>query len=144
TNDAFDLAVFRVAEFGAEDVVRRNDVLQRSSNHFHRRSAEHIKIKMIAVDPVLQNLVQLLNVFFQANDLAHLIKMLLAYTAAKFRVVQQQVGQLGALLDQIKLGHALGLALKLFGRNTNQLAEHIAGVVKGQCLVEVAGEQKAF
>src|SRR5262249_7565962 len=35
TNNAFDLSVCRIAEFGAEDVVGRNDPFQRRADHFN-------------------------------------------------------------------------------------------------------------
>ena len=54
--------------------------------------------------------------------------------------MQEQVGQLRPLLYQIEFGHAFRLALEFLGRNADQLAQHVAGVVESQRLVEIAGE----
>ena len=70
--------------------------------------------------------------------------MLLSDPTLKLRIMQQQVGQLRPLLHQVEFGHAFRLALEFLGRNANQLAQHVTGVVESQRLVEVAGEQVVF
>jgi len=52
--------------------------------------------------------------------------MLFPYLALKLWIVEQQIGKLGSLLDEVKLGHALGLALKFRGGNSNQVGQHVA------------------
>ena len=96
---------------------------------------------MIAIHSVLEHLIEQFDIVFQANVLAHFVEMLLAHSLAKLGIVQQQVGQLGALLHQVQLGHALRLALEFRGRNTHQFAQHIPGIVEGQGLVEVTGKK---
>jgi hypothetical protein len=61
---------------------------------------------------------------------------------AKFRIVQQQVRELAALLHQIQLGHPGNLAFKLGKRYAEQLAEHVPRIVEAQRLVKVAGQNK--
>jgi len=70
--------------------------------------------------------------------------MILAYAGTELWIVQQQVGQFRALLDEVQLGHSFDLALKFFQRDADQLAQDVTGIVKGQRLVKVAREQKVF
>ena len=62
----------------------------------------------------------------------------------ELRVVKQKVGEFRTLLDQVDLRHAFGFAFELGGGNADQLGEHVAGVVEGERLIEVAGENIAF
>lgn len=92
------------------------------------------------VDPRVQQLVQKLDVALQANSLADLAKMFFPHLRAKLRVVQQQVRELRALLHEVDFGHSLRLALEFFGRDADQLRQHIAGIVESQRLVKVTCE----
>jgi hypothetical protein len=62
----------------------------------------------------------------------------------KLRIVQEQIRKFGALLNQVQLRHALGLALEFLHRNAEQLAQHVTRIVEGQRLIEVAGKQIMF
>ena len=97
---------------------------------------------MEPVNPLVQDFVHLLDIFFQANPFAGLIQMILAHARPELRIVQEQVCQFRALLDEVERGHSLDLALKLFQGNPHQLAQHVTGIVESQRLVEIAGKQK--
>ena len=122
-------------------MVAGNDAFERGLNHLHRGRGEHIKIEVIAVHSVLENLVKQFDIFFQADVLAHFVQMLLAHFLAELGIVQQQIGQLRALLHQVQLGHALRLAFKFRSRNAHQFAQHVPGIVERQGLIEVAGKK---
>src|SRR5437667_12077438 len=95
---------------------------------------------MVAWNPAIENLIQEGDIFFQANAFADFIKMFLADARLEFRIMQKQICELSSLLHQVEPRHAGGFALELRGWNANQFGEHVAGVVEGQRLVEVAGE----
>ena len=84
-------------------MVLGNDAFEGRLNHLDGRSREHIEIEVIAIHSVLEDLVQQFDIVFQANRLAHLIQMLLAHFLAKLGIMQQQVGQLRALLTRFNL-----------------------------------------
>ncbi len=58
---------------------------------------------------------------FRRMLLADFVQMFFAHRAAELRIVQQQIGQFAALLNQVQLGHAFGLAFEFGGRNAEQL-----------------------
>ena len=60
---------------------------------------------------------------------------------AELGIVEQQVGELGALLDEAGPRQAGDLALEALG--ADQAAQHDAGVVEAERLVEVAGDEIA-
>src|SRR5580692_1541830 len=70
--------------------------------------------------------------------------MLFADPRLKLWIMQQQVRQLGALLDQVELRHPLRLALEFRSRNADQFAEYIARVVESQRLVEITSKDITF
>src|SRR5579863_1559796 len=70
--------------------------------------------------------------------------MLFPHSSLKLRIMQQQVRQLGALLDEIELRHPMRLALELSSRNADQFAQHIARVVESQRLVEITSKDITF
>src|ERR1700676_3619016 len=98
----------------------------------------------MAVDASVEQLVQKLDVALESNPLADLVQMFLANFGFELRIMQQQVGELRALLHQVDLGHAFGFSLELLGRNADQFGEHVAGIVEGKRLVEIACENIAF
>src|ERR1700690_4158531 len=104
-------------------MVPRNNSLERRLDDFHRRGRENIKVEMESVDPPVENFVNLIDVFLQSNALAHFDKVIAMHARAELRIVQQQVGKLGALLNQVQLCHALDLALELGNRNTHEFAQ---------------------
>jgi hypothetical protein len=58
--------------------------------------------------------------------------------------MQEKIRELGALLNQVQLGHALGLAFEFLNRNAKQLAQYVTRIVKGQRLIEIAGKEIMF
>lgn len=128
----------------AEDMIFRNNAFQRGVNHLHWRCRKDVEIENISLNSAFENLVQQLNVAFEANALSYFIQMFLAHFIFKFRVVQQEVGEFRSLLHQINFRHSLCFALKLGGRNSDQFGEHVTGIVKGERLIEIARENVAF
>lgn len=94
---------------------------------------------MVALNAAFQDAVQQFDVLLERNALADLVQVLAAATA-ELRIVQQQVGELRSLLHQVEVRHASRFALEFLGGNAEQFAEHVAGVVEAECLVEIAGE----
>src|ERR1700678_925389 len=139
-NQALDLAIGLVFKFGSKNVVLGHNPHQRRLDHFHRRRRNHIKIKVESVNPAVEDLINLLDIFLEANSLARLDQVFTTNARMKFRIVQEQVRKFGALLDQVQLGHTFGLALELLNRNAEQLAQYVTRVVEGQRLIEVTGK----
>src|SRR5258708_7648124 len=78
---------------------------------------------------------------FQPDTLAGRYQIVSPHTA-EFRIVQNQVAKLGALLHQVHLrqsGHFVVEAMK-----ADEFAQHDPRVVKAERLVEVAGQEKLF
>src|ERR1700686_1160263 len=98
----------------------------------------------MAVDARVEQLVKQFDVALETNPLAHFVQMFLANFGLELRIMQQQVGELRALLHQIDLGHPLGFAFEVLGRNADQFGEHVAGIVEGERLIEIARENIAF
>ncbi len=99
---------------------------------------------MEALDLFRQQAIQQVDVRLQAHALAGLVQVLGPDLAAELGIVQQQIGQLAALLNEIQLGHPGDLAFVLAGRNANQLAQHVTGIVETQRLVKITGEDVAL
>src|SRR5512147_1237521 len=91
----------------------------------------------MAVDG-FENARQQLDVLLQADALACLDQVLLAY-AAVLGVVQQQIGKFPALLDQSNVGEAMNSLGE--SRNADHLAQYDSGVVEAQRLVKVANKK---
>ena len=53
-------------------MILGNDPLQRRLNHLNRRCREHVEIKVESIDSSIENLVNLFDIVFEANALAHL------------------------------------------------------------------------
>src|SRR5581483_9723957 len=143
-DNALDFARCVVEELSAVDVVSGHYAFQGGADHFHRRSRQNVEIEIVALDTAGQDLREQPDIFLQANALADFVKVLPAHTRAELGVVQQQIREFGALLHQVQPGHALGLALKLLGRNAQHFAKDVARVVEAKRLVEIAGEELAF
>jgi hypothetical protein len=62
--------------------------------------------------------------------------------APEFRVVQQQVGELSALLHKVDFGQAGYAFVEVV--NAQELAQDQARIVKAECLIEIAKEQILF
>src|SRR5262249_9419465 len=97
-----------------------------------------VDLEMRAFDAGVEDLDQAPDVVLQPDALADLVEVLPADLPV-FGVVQQQVGQLSALLHEVDPCQAGDLLLE--ARGAQQLAEHDPRVVEAQRLVEVAGEQ---
>ena len=135
--DSFDLPVGVVFELRAVDVVGGDDALQRRADYFHRSRGDYIEVEVVVVHFLGEEAVEQINVRLQAHALARLIKVLRAHLA-KFGIVQQQVGEFAALLDEVQLGHARRLALELRLRNPEDIGEDVARVVEAQGLIKIA------
>ena len=70
--------------------------------------------------------------------------MFFSHLGFELRIVEQEVGELRSLLHETDLGHSFSFAFELRGGNANQFGEHVAGIVEGERLVEVARENVAF
>src|SRR5882762_2262426 len=96
---------------------------------------------MESVDPLVKYLVDLLDVVLEANALAHLDQVVAPHSRTELRIMQEKISQLGTLLNQVQLRHALDFALEFLDRNAQQLAQDVTRIVEGQRLIEVAGKQ---
>ena len=125
-------------------MVFGNNAFQRRLDNFHRRRRKHVKIKVEAWNSVVKNLIKQRNIFFEPDALADFVQVFFAHPSLELRIVQQQISELRPLLHQVQSRHAGGFALELLGWNTDQFGQNIAGIVEGERLVEVAGENKFF
>src|SRR5882672_2887647 len=75
----------------------------------------------------------------QTNSPAGLHEVL-ATNAAKIRIMENQITELGTLLNEIDVRKALDLVVKAV--KTNELAQHNSRIVETERLIEIAGEQK--
>ena len=87
---------------------------------------------------------QQLDVVLQPDPLAGFVEVFFAHTAVKLGIVQQQISQLRALLDQIQAGHTERFAFEFSRRDAQHFTEHIAGVVKAQRLIKITGKDITF
>src|SRR5271154_5162056 len=99
-----------------------------------------MKVKMVALDAVVENFAQQPDIVFQPNSFSHLYQVFLAHPRTEVRIVEQEVSEFGALLDQIYFGHSGGFALELLGRDSHDLAQDVSGIVERQGLIEIADE----
>ena len=138
--DAFDFAVLVVFKLRAVNVIGRDNALEGRADYFHRAGRDHIEIEVIALNFLGEEAVEQVNVRLQAHPLAGLVEVLGTHFRAEFGIVQQQIGELAALLDEVQLGHSRGLALELRLGNAQQLGQNVARVVEAQGLVKIAGK----
>src|ERR1700688_1131124 len=94
----------------------------------------------MSVDSGLENLVEQFDVPLEANALSYLMKMLFPHLRLEFWIVQQQVGELRSLLHEVDLRHAFCFAFKFSGRNADEFSQHVARIIEGERLIEVARE----
>ena len=88
-NDAFDLAgLFIEPEVTADDMIRRNDSLQRRIDDEPRRSGDDIEIETESVDAVFQKIGEQRDVPFQANAASDFDQVLFTHRT-KVRIVSQ-------------------------------------------------------
>ena len=143
-SDRLDLAVVFIKKLGSKNMIFGNNSLECRLNHFNWRGGQNVKIEMVAGNPTLKNLIKQRDVFFQANALSDFIQMLFAHATLELGIVQQQIGKLSTLLHQVQPCHACGFALEFSRRNSDQFGEHVARVVEGKRLVEVACKNELF
>src|ERR1700683_514083 len=143
-NNRVDFAGRFVAELSAINVILGHDAFESGVNHLDGRGRENVKIEDESIHAPFEDLVKKFDIPLEANALAYLVKMFLAHLGFELRVVEKQVGEFGSLLDQVNLRHAFGFAFELRGGDADQLGEHVAGVVEGERLIEVACENIAF
>ena len=70
-------------------MIRRNNVLQRRSDNLHGRRREHIEIELMPVYACIEQLIEQLDIAFQADALADFAQMLFANLLSEFRIVKQ-------------------------------------------------------
>ena len=75
----------------------------------------------------------------QANSPAGLYEVLATH-AAKIRIMENQIAELGTLLNEIDVRKALDLVAKAM--KTNELAQHDARIVETERLIEVGRQKK--
>jgi hypothetical protein len=73
----------------------------------------------------------------QANSPAGLHEVLAAH-APKIRIMESQIAELRALLNQVDVRKALDLVVKAV--KTNQVTQHDSRIVETECLIEIACE----
>lgn len=71
----------------------------------------------------------------QTNSPAGLYEVLAAH-AAKIRIMENQIAELGTLLNEVDVRKALDLVVKAV--KTNELAQHDSRIVETQRLIEIA------
>src|SRR6266571_9191522 len=130
TNHALNPTFRVVAELCSVNVVGGKHSFQRRLNYLHRSRRQNIKVELVAFDSTLKNFGEKLDVLLQANNLSDLIEMFAAHTAAKFRIMKQQIGKLRPLLHQIQLGHPFRFAFEFSRGNANQFAQYIPGIIE--------------
>ncbi len=96
-----------------------------------------MEIKFITVRESVQSLREQLYVVLQTNQFASFDQMF-APNAAKFRIMQNQVRELRALLHQIDLRQTANLVVKAL--YADQFGKHHAGIVETKRLVKIAGQ----
>src|ERR1700722_11025758 len=143
-NDRVDLARRFIPKLSAEDVICRNNAFQSRVNYLNWSGRENVEIEEMTIDSGFENLVKKLDVAFEANALSDLMKMLFPDLRLELWIVQQQVGELRSLLDEINLRHSLGLALKFSSGNADEFSQHVARIIEGERLIEVAREDVAL
>ena len=143
-DDGVDFAGGLVNEFCAVNVIGGQQAFEGAADDFNGSGGENVKIKMIAFDAVIEDLVEQTNVGFETNLFSDLNQVFFADAGTEVGIMEKQIGEFGALLDQIELGHALGLALEFRGGNADDFGKDVAGVIESQSLVEVADEKIGF
>src|SRR4029078_7434615 len=94
-----------------ENVVGRDDVMERRLNHFPWRRRNHKEREPIAINPAVQELDQGRNVGAQADAPAGFLEVLTP-DASEYRVVANQVSELPSLLHEIAARESLDLVVE--------------------------------
>jgi len=115
-------------------MIGRDDPVERRQHDFLRRRGDHVEVEAVAVDPLREHPGEKLYVPFEPN-LAADLEEISTSDSGVLRVIREQVRQLGALLHEIEIGECRHFLTK--ARDPQHLAQHDAGVVKAQRLIEV-------
>ena len=94
-------------------------------------------MKLVAIGEILKRACKERNVVLQANTFPGVHEVLAAH-AAKIRVVQDEVAELRALLDEVHLRETLHLVVEAV--KADELAKNDSRVVEAERLVEIAGQ----
>src|SRR5687768_2901688 len=102
------------------------------------RRGDDVEIEAVTVDSAREQPDQRADVALEADPLPHLDEVLTSHPA-ELGIVPQQVRQFGTLLHQVETRQSAHLRLE--AGDAEHLAQHQAGVVEAQRLIEVADEQ---
>ena len=125
-------------ELRAHDMIGGDDTLERRQHNFLRRRRDHVEVEAVAIDPLREHPREELDVALEP-DLAPDLEEIIPSDSRVLRIVREQVRQLRALLHEIEIGERRDFLTK--ARDPQHLAQHDAGVVKAQCLIEVTCQQ---
>src|SRR6266704_2706312 len=128
---------FRYNEATGEDVIGRNDALERRLDNFLGRGGDDVEMKFVTLRQIVEGAREKCDVVFQADALAGLNEMVAA-DAAEIRVMENQIAKLRALLDEVHLRQSLDLVVEPV--KTDELAQHDSRVVEAQRLVKITGQ----
>ena len=128
---------FVVAEARAEDVIGRNDALERRLDDFLGRGGDDVEMEFVTLRQIVEGAREKRDVVLQADALAGLNEMVAA-DAAEIRVVENEVAKLRALLDEVHLRQAFDLVVEPV--KTDELAQHDSRIVEAERLVKITGQ----
>src|SRR4029077_5798779 len=124
-------------EARAENVIRRHDSFERGLDDLLWRSGDNVEMELVALCEIVQGARKERHVMLQADALAGLDKVL-APDLAEVRVMENQIAEFRALLDEVHLGKAFHLVMKSV--EADQLAKNDSRVVEAKRLVKVTGQ----
>src|SRR5260370_5869680 len=137
-NDGVDFAGgFIVTEARAEDVIRRNNALESRLDDLLRCVRDNVEMKFVAFREIIESAREERDVVLQADALAGFLKVRAA-DLAEIRVVENEIAELRAPLDEVHLRQALDLLVKAV--KADELAKNDPRVVEAKRLVEIAGQ----
>jgi len=122
-----------ILEAGADDVIGRHDAFQRRLNDLFRGGGDDVEGE-VATLQILHQFHEGGDVLFKSDALANLMQMFAA-DAAVLGIVEQEVGELRALLHEMGPGQTGDFFLEI--RGSEQFAQDEAGVVEAERLVEI-------
>src|SRR5712691_8734044 len=126
-----------VTEARAMDALRRNDAFERGLDDLLGRGGDHVEMKLVAVGEIVKQTREECDVVLQPDALAG-FDQVLAADAPDIRVVENQIAQLGALLDKVHRRKSLNLVRETM--ETDQLAKDNSRVIETERLVKIAGQ----
>src|SRR5258708_27932791 len=137
-DDGFHFSVaWFVIKLCAMNIFRRHNAFERRLDNFLRCGGNHMEIRFISVRESVQSLREQLYVMLQTNQFAGFNQMF-APNAAKFRIMQNQVGKLRALLHQVDLRQTANLVVKAL--YADQFGKHYSRIIETERLVKIASQ----